>query len=179
MHRRIVSRTYCHACGSAHAYDCVAIMFLFDMVMNPLMRFLFPSEPVPARVSWLLLAARILFGAMFMSHGISKLAHFDEMWNAFPDPLGLGSGISLLLTVFAEVLCSAGFIAGALYRLALIPMIFSMCVAVLSVHGGQPFAAREPAVLYLTIFVLMYAAGAGRFSIDRIIGTLYEKGRPL
>lgn len=147
--------------------------------MNGIFRLLFPLGSESARESWLLLAARVIFGGMFIWHGLTKLASFDTLWTTFPDPIGLGSGASLVLDIFAEVLCSAGFIVGALYRLALIPMIFTMCVAILAAHAGDPFAVREPAVIYLTIFVLMYIAGAGRFSIDHMIARAYEKEKPI
>lgn len=147
--------------------------------MSGIIRFLFPLGSDSARESWLLLAARIVFGGMFMWHGLLKLASFDALWSTFPDPLGIGSGASLLLDIFAEVLCSAGFIVGALYRLALIPMACTMCVAIFAVHAGEPFAVREPALIYLVIFVLMYIAGAGRFSLDYMIARSYEKEKSI
>lgn len=147
--------------------------------MRRIFRFLFPTGSDSAKEAWLLLAARIVFGGMFMWHGLQKLASFDALWSTFPDPLGIGSGASLILAIFAEVLCAAGFIAGALYRLALIPMIFSMCVAIVVVHSGDTFATRELAVLYLVLFVLMYIAGAGRLSLDYMIARTYEKEKPV
>lgn len=112
--------------------------------MYAILRFLFPDKPYTAGNSWLLLAARIIFGGLLMSHGIAKWQNFDALSASFPDPLGVGGGVSLALAIFGEVICSAGFIAGLFYRLALIPMIFTMCVAFFAVHGGDPFAAREP-----------------------------------
>lgn len=38
---------------------------------------------------------------------------------AFPDPLGVGSEISLILAIFGEVFCSVLLIFGLLIRLAL------------------------------------------------------------
>lgn len=96
-----------------------------------------------------------------MSHGIAKLQNFEALSATFPDPLGVGSRVSLVLAVFGEVVCAAGCVAGLLYRLALIPMVFTMCVAFFAVHGGDSFAARELALVYLVVFVLMYAAGPG------------------
>ena len=87
----------------------------------------------------------------------------------FPDPMGIGSSASLSLAIFGEVICSLGFMAGALYRLALIPMIFTMCVAFFVIHSADPFAVKELALVYLAIFVLMYIAGPGNYSIDRLI----------
>lgn len=93
--------------------------------MYAILRFLFPDKPYTAGNSWLLLAARIIFGGLLMSHGIAKWQNFDALSASFPDPLGVGGGVSLALAIFGEVICSAGFIAGLFYRLALIPMIFT------------------------------------------------------
>ena len=137
--------------------------------MTTFLRFLFPTAPYGAGASWLLLAARIAFGALLMTHGIAKWQNFDALSTTFPDPLGIGSHTSLLLAIFAEVICSAGFITGTLYRLAGIPMIFTMCVAFFSVHKADPFSVRELAFVYLIAFVLLYIAGPGRFAVDNLI----------
>ena len=68
-----------------------------------------------------------------------------------------------------------GVIFGAFYRLALIPIIFSMCVAFLVVHRGQPFAAKELAFIYLVVFVVLFVMGAGRYSLDNVIATLLHR----
>ena len=112
-----------------------------------------------------------------MSHGIVKWQNFNALSAAFPDPLGVGGGVSLALAIFGEVVCSAGFIAGLFYRLALIPMIFTMCVAFFAVHGGDPFAARELALAYLSVYVLMYAAGPGLYAADTLIARRLPKPR--
>lgn len=133
-----------------------------------LRNFLFPSWPADTKSSVWLLAARIIFGALLMSHGIQKCMQFDMLSTVFPDPLGIGSQTSLMLAVFAELLCSAAFIAGFLYRLAMLPMIFTMGVAFFAVHANDPFAVRELALNYLCVFVLLYIAGPGRFAVDRL-----------
>ena len=132
--------------------------------MSAVLNFLFPGEPRDSRSSWLLLAARVVFGLLLMSHGIAKLQNFEALSATFPDPLGVGSRVSLVLAV-----CAAGCVAGLFYRLALIPMVFTMCVAFFAVHGGDPFAARELALVYLVVFVLMYVAGPGRYAADTLI----------
>ena len=137
--------------------------------MTAILRILFPEAPSGAGASWLLLAARIVFGVLLMTHGIAKWQNFDTLCATFPDPLGIGSHTSLLLAIFAEVICSLGFITGTLYRLALIPMIFTMCIAFFSVHKGDPFAVRELAMLYLAAFVLLWIAGPGRYAVDNLI----------
>ena len=53
-------------------------------------------------------------------------------------------------------------------------MMFTMCVAIFSIHAGQPFAEKELAVLYLSVFVLLFISGPGRYSIDRLIAERQE-----
>lgn len=83
----------------------------------------FPMKPDGTAISLLLLALRLLFGGLLLSHGMQKWTNFDSMSASFPDPLGVGHSISLGLAIFGELACSIGFIFGALYRLAMIPMI--------------------------------------------------------
>lgn len=91
--------------------------------------FLFPTKSNTTKVSLLLLAVRIIFGILLMNHGIQKWTNFQELSAVFPDPLGVGSPLSLGLAIFGELACSMAFIIGFLYRLAMIPMVFTMAVA--------------------------------------------------
>ncbi len=137
--------------------------------MNTIYRFLFPSKPDSTETSVFLLVSRIIFGLLLLSHGIPKFANFHELSAVFPDPLGVGSSLSLGLAVFAELLCPLAFIFGFLYRLALLPMIFTMGMAFFVIHGGDPFAAKELAFMYLMIYTLMFVAGPGKFALDNFI----------
>ena len=137
--------------------------------MKTIKTFLFKEPRLPMAYSVMLLAVRIIFGALFMSHGIAKWVAFNEATENFPNPLGMGSTLSFWLAIFAEVACSFGFILGALFRLCLIPMIFTMCVALFVIHASAPLVIKELALMYLTIFVLTFFSGPGRFSIDEIL----------
>lgn len=137
--------------------------------MKTIKTFLFKEPRLPMAYSVMLLAVRIIFGALFMSHGIAKWVAFNEATDNFPNPLGMGSTLSFWLAIFAEVACSFGFILGALFRLCLIPMIFTMCVALFVIHASDPLVIKELALMYLTIFVLTFFSGPGRFSIDEIL----------
>lgn len=137
--------------------------------MKKVKDFLFKEPRLPIAYSVILLAVRIVFGALFLSHGISKWITFNEMTDNFPNPLNIGSTLSFWLAIFAEILCTIGFILGALFRLSLIPMIFTMCVALFIIHANDPLVIKELAMMYLTIFVLMFFSGPGKFSIDGIL----------
>jgi len=127
--------------------------------------------------SILLLTARVIFGLLFLAHGIQKWNHFQELSSTFPDPLGVGSSVSLTLAIFAELACSIGFIFGILYRLALIPMIFTMLMAFFVIHGGDSFDVKELAFVYLIVFALMYITGPGKYSVDYFLGKALVKNR--
>ena len=117
--------------------------------------------------------ARIIFGFMFLSHGIAKLHTYSDAPITFPDPIGLGSTLSLWLVLFAEILCSIGFVLGALFRFCLIPMIFTMCIAVFVIHADDPLDVKELSLMYLAIFALLFITGPGRFSIDGILKRIF------
>ncbi|WP_321480050.1 DoxX family protein [uncultured Bacteroides sp.] len=136
-------------------------------------RFLFPSKPDDTRVSLFLLAIRVIFGLLLMSHGIQKWNAFEQMSSGFPDPLGIGSSTSLILAIFGELVCSAAFIVGFLYRLSMIPMIITMGMAFFVIHGNDSFAVKELAFIYLSVFVLMYLIGPGKYSVDKLISTIF------
>lgn len=141
-----------------------------------LKRFSFPVKPDGTFISVILLIVRVVFGVMLMNHGIDKWANYQELSAVFPDPLGIGSPLSLGLAIFGELACSMAFIIGFLYRLAMIPMIFTMCVAFFIVHADDPFAVKELAFVYLVVFVLMYIVGPGKFAVDRWISkSLFRK----
>ena len=137
--------------------------------MKALYRFLFPLKPDGTWVSSILLGVRIVLGCSFLSHGIAKWNQFDRLAVDFPDPLRIGSMGALYLIMFAEIVCSLGFIFGALYRLALIPMMIAMAVAFFMVHGADPFQAKELALVYLTVFVAMFLIGPGKYAVDRYL----------
>lgn len=139
--------------------------------MSKFMQLLFPTKPYANGDSMFLLAMRLLFGVLLLSHGLMKISNFEAMADTFPDPMGMGSRVSLILAIFGEVVCSFAFIIGLLYRLAIIPMAFTMCVAFFVIHSADVFAVKELAFIYMVVFILMFFSGAGKYSIDYIIGT--------
>jgi putative oxidoreductase len=127
--------------------------------------FLFPQPTDSKSFSLLLLCLRLLFGIMLMLHGLEKVYNYTELCFVFPDPIHIGSEISLLLVIFAEILCSIFFIIGALYRIMMIPMVVIMLVAFFHIHEGS-IVEGELAFIYLLMFILMYISGPGQYSID-------------
>lgn len=114
-----------------------------------------------------LLFLRVTFSAMMLTHGIPKLMNLVQGNLDFGDPLGIGSTLSLILTVIGEVICPLLLIIGFRVRLSAIPSIIVMGVAAFVVHGNDPLARKELALLYLFAFITIALLGAGRYSVSR------------
>ena len=116
-----------------------------------------------------LLLLRIGAGCMMMTHGWGKLSTFSEMAETFPDPIGVGSTVSLALAVFAEFFCAILIAVGLATRLAAVPLIVTMAVAAFSIHAADPFRVKEFALLYMTMFITLFFTGPGQISLDAAI----------
>lgn len=118
----------------------------------------------------LLLVLRIGVAALMLTHGLPKLIMlFGDGRIQFPPVLGLSPETSLLLTVGAEVGCSILLLVGAATRIAVIPLILTMLVAIFMIHGTDPFAKKELAVMYLFIYTALLIGGSGKFSLDNLL----------
>lgn len=125
------------------------------------------SEPISEDFGYLVLRVSA-GGTMLWQHGWPKLMGFAERMDDFADPFGMGGTFSLILIVFAEVICSALVVLGLWTRVALVPLILGMAVIAFMVKSGQDFAEKELAVVYLCAFITLLFTGSGRFSVDRI-----------
>lgn len=113
-----------------------------------------------------LLVLRVGIGSlMLLQHGLGKLMSFSEKWHHFPDPLGIGNEISMILAVFAEFFCSIALILGIKTRLAAIPLFITMMVAILMIHAHDPWSKKELALLYAIPFLTFMFTGGGRYSL--------------
>lgn len=118
-----------------------------------------------------LLILRVGVGTiMATAHGWGKLSNFSEYLTRFSDPYGLGPGLSLTLVVFAEFFCSILLVFGVFTRLAVIPLMITMLTAALVIHADDPFGKKELAFMFLTIFATLLFTGAGKYSVDGLIG---------
>jgi putative oxidoreductase len=115
-------------------------------------------------------ALRIVAGALFMVHGISKIFH----WQMPGPPLEVGSQVWIGGLI---ELIGGGLIAVGLFtRLAAFICSGTMAVAYIQFHWKLAFAdwkwlpmvnQGEMAVLYCFVFLFIAAHGAGQISLDR------------
>ena len=136
--------------------------------------FLFPQYCRDRVVSFLILVLRVFFGILFFMHGLDKLTNFNQLSDTYPSVLGFGSYMTLMITIFAEFACSMFLIVGLLVRITVIPMIAAMAVAFFDVHDGM-MPDGELSLIYLILFIILYVTGPGRYSVDYLIDTKFQK----
>jgi len=131
-----------------------------------------------------LLILRVGLGGFMASHGWGKVQMvLDGRLGEFADPIGLGSGVSLVFAAGAEFVCAILVMAGLLTRFAAAAVAFTMGVAAFVVHSADPWSmgegarrflekeaeswsSKEPALLFLVPFLALVFTGPGRFSLD-------------
>lgn len=117
-----------------------------------------------------MLLVRLVTGGLMLTHGIMKYQLLVSPGPVhFADPIGIGEGTTLVLAVFAELVCSALLIIGFATRLVVIPPIVTMFVAIFVVHAHEGLDKQELPALYLLVYVLLFLTGSGKYSIDRLI----------
>ena len=105
-----------------------------------------------------------------LPHGLKKLTDFATQSSKFPDPFHIGGAASMSLIIFAEFFCAIFILAGLMTRLASVPLIVAMSVAVFYAHKGEILGDGEHAALYLAGFIALLFAGPGKISMDKLIG---------
>ena len=113
----------------------------------------------------LLLMRFALGGLMIANHGWIKVINYETLKVDFIDFMGVGPHVSLILAILAEILCSILLIFGLYTRVALLPLIITMLVA-MSAHSWDIFGEGELGFIYLLCFVFLFLTGPGEKSID-------------
>jgi putative oxidoreductase len=120
---------------------------------------------------------RVVAGLLLVAlHGLSKVPPQEGFvgWiggMGFPAPLAFA-----WMAAFAEVVGGVLLAIGLLTRPAALLLVIHFTVVVLVAHAGDAMGDRELAILFGTISLLYLLAGAGRYSLDAVIGR--SIGRP-
>ncbi|GGG45955.1 hypothetical protein GCM10011414_14490 [Croceivirga lutea] len=110
---------------------------------------------------------RIVPSLLMLTHGYPKFQKLISGNFEFGNPIGIGAAPSLFLAVIGEVICPILIIIGLKTRFATIPVIITMLVAAVIVHGADPIGVKEKALLYLAFFVCILLLGPGKYSLDK------------
>lgn len=101
-------------------------------------------------------------------HGWPKLMRLvSGDISGFPDPIGLGPTISLVLAVVVEFVFGILLAIGIWTRWSLLPLIFTMVVAAFIHHAADPIKDKEKALLFLGMYVVLFFTGPGWYSVDK------------
>jgi putative oxidoreductase len=122
-------------------------------------------------LDWLaLLLGRLAVGLLFMSTGWGKVHNIPRVTEFFTT-LGIPApGFHAVLVGWSELLCGSALVLGLLARLATIPLIVSMIVAILTakrpdIHGLFDLVAAEE-FTYLVVLIMIAIFGPGRVALD-------------
>jgi putative oxidoreductase len=126
------------------------------------------------RLRWLApLIGRLAVGLLFVStgwgkvHDIPKVTHFFEQ-------LGIpAAGFQAVLVGYSELICGSLLVVGLFARLATVPLIVSMTVAILTakrseLHGLFDLVGFDE-FTYLCVLVMIAIIGPGAASLDRLM----------
>ena len=134
------------------------------------MKKLFSSKYSANSVNAAMLILRLGLGVLMIHHGFDKLTKFSETARNMPNILNMGGTVNASLVIFAEFFCSMFLILGLFTRLACIPIIITMVVALVKAHNSNIFGEGELAALYLVGYITLLFVGPGRISVDAMIG---------
>ena len=124
---------------------------------------------------------RVVTGALFMQHGVQKLFGLllagDRPWNG-PPPMFSQFWFAGVLEVFGGAL----IILGLFTRPVAFLLAGEMAVAYFQAHFPRSFwpilNRGENVVLFCFIFLYLFAAGAGPYSVDGVIRRRRGGARP-
>jgi putative oxidoreductase len=134
------------------------------------MKRIFQTAVNTNHLDYIILLLRITVAVFMITHAIPKMNKLIAGGEIqFPDPLGMGPTVSLVLAVFAELICSILIGFGFLTRLAAFPLIITMAVAAFIVHAGDPFKQKELSLMYLVLYIILFFIGSGKYSVDYFI----------
>jgi len=125
---------------------------------------------------------RLVIGWVFLQSGWGKL-HSLEKVTAFFTQLGIPAPeFQAKLVACTELVCGALILVGLATRIATIPLMITMVVALMTalksdIHGlSDLFGVSE--FLYIALLAWLGVYGAGPLSLDRIIAGKLDGGTP-
>ena len=129
---------------------------------------------VAKKLDWLaLLVARLTVGILFVSTGWGKVHNLAKVTDFFTELMIPLPAFNATLASWTELVCGALLVIGLASRLASLPLVVTMTVAILTakrddIHGlADLFGQVE--WTYLAILLVIAAVGPGAASVDRLV----------
>ena len=127
------------------------------------------------------LLGRVTLGVLFMSTGWGKVHSLDKV-TAFFTELGIPApGFHAVLVSFTELIGGALLLVGLASRMAALPLLVSMAVAILTAKRDEVAGLSDLFGLvewtYLVLLAWVALAGPGRISLDHWLFSKSTAGR--
>jgi putative oxidoreductase len=126
------------------------------------------------KLDWVvLLVARVTVGGLFVSTGWGKVHNLAKV-TAYFHELGIPMpGLNAVLASFSELICGTLLLVGLASRLASLPLVVTMTVALLTALRGNihgfPDLFGQVEWTYLVILLTIAVFGPGLVSIDALV----------
>jgi putative oxidoreductase len=138
---------------------------------------------IASKVSWLApTLTRIVLGLIFVGTGWGKLHDLDKVTEYFGS-LGIPfPGFNATLAATTELVGGTMILLGLLARVASVPLIFTMCVAIATAKWsdlesvGDFFKLDE--FIYIVLFLWIAVVGPGPLSIDHVLAKRFPVRLP-
>jgi putative oxidoreductase len=142
---------------------------------------------------WAAIPLRLIVGYGFMEHGYAKFVKGPEWFANILQALHVPAPHMMAwLTILVELFGGAAVLTGDFIRVASIPMVAVLLVAMFSVHlrygfssiklmAITPTGARlgsagiEPDLFYIACLVALVLGGSGPFAIDNQLAVIHKK----
>ena len=142
---------------------------------------------------WALLPLRLMIGYGFMAHGWAKLSRGPDGFAKLLHQIGAPAPeVTAWVSTLIELLGGLAILVGAFVAVVSVPLIVMMLVAMFTVHLRYGFSAintigltadgpqfgppgYEVNLLYVAGLLALILAGAGPFSIDRLLARRKQK----
>lgn len=138
---------------------------------------------IARRLDWLApLVGRITLGVLFVSTGWGKVHSLDKV-TAFFSELGIPApGLNAHLVSFVELFGGALLVIGLGSRLAALPLMASMAVAILTAQREQIHGLPDLFGLvewtYFALLLWVAIAGPGKVSVDHLLNRRHATRTP-
>ena len=127
----------------------------------------YPEWALNATLFFIRISAGLL---IILNHGVTKIQNFDKWKVGFYDPFHMGSNISLILSISAEVFGAGLVVLGLFTRIGALLLTIDLFFAGFVFQHNRPVTAYEDAVLYFVCFLGILLTGPGKISVDGMAG---------
>jgi len=133
------------------------------------------------RVVWLApLLGRLAVGLLFLSTGWGKVHSLDKVTQFFVQLKIPMPALNAVVVAYSELVCGALLVIGLLTRLATVPLIVSMVVAILTakladIHNVFDLVGADE-FTYLCVLIMLALIGPGKASLDQVLFRRFAPG---